>query len=196
MKFRFEDFTEGFSYTQREMDRAIVLRRYRASLILFMAGLVASGVTAFPLLAELKRLCLFLGISPTAAPASYAGLSLWIAIVHHGLDQTYAAFPWIAYGTDWLAFAHVVIALFFIGPLVEPVKNRWVLYVGLACCAAVFPLALIAGGLRGIPVYWRLLDCSFGFFGALPLLYCLRLSGRLAASVPGDTPVDNSSRRM
>jgi len=29
--------------------------------------------------------------------------------------------------------------------------------------------------LRGIPIYWRLIDCSFGVFGGLPLLYCLRL---------------------
>jgi hypothetical protein len=42
-------------------------------------------------------------------------------------------------------------------------------------CAAVFPLALICGEIRGIPLYWRLIDCSFGLFGAIPLLYCLKL---------------------
>jgi hypothetical protein len=31
--------------------------------------------------------------------------------------------PWLAYGTDWLAFAHIVIAVFFIGPFVDPVQN-------------------------------------------------------------------------
>jgi hypothetical protein len=30
------------------------------------------------------------------------------------------AYPFLAYGTDWLAFAHIVIAVFFIGPLVKP----------------------------------------------------------------------------
>jgi hypothetical protein len=31
----------------------------------------------------------------------------------------------------------------------------------------------------GIPLYWRLIDCSFGVLGAVPLLYCIRLSRRI-----------------
>src|SRR5512133_1689351 len=38
---------------------------------------------------------------------------------------------------------------------------------------------LICGSLRGIPVCWRLINCSFGVLGAMPLLYCLRLTGRM-----------------
>ena len=44
--------------------------------------------------------------------------------------------------------------------------------------------ALLCGPLRGIPFGWRLIDCSFGVLGAVPLLYCLRLTRRLAASPP------------
>jgi len=40
-------------------------------------------------------------------------------------------------------------------------------------CAGVAPLALIAGYVRGIPFYWRLIDWSFGVFGVVPLLLCL-----------------------
>lgn len=152
------------------------LQRYRVSLCLFIAGLVLSGVTAFPLLLEVKLLAAVLGIPETAEPSAYAGLRFWIATVRSGLDSSYGAYPWLAYGTDWLAFGHIVIALFFIGPLVRPAGNEWVLRVGLVACALVVPLALIAGSIRGIPFYWRLIDCSFGVFGALPLLYCLRLS--------------------
>jgi hypothetical protein len=50
---------------------------------------------------------------------------------------------------------------------------------GLIACALVIPLALIAGGFRGIPFYWRLIDCSFGFLGAIPLLFALRNVRRL-----------------
>ena len=42
-----------------------------------------------------------------------------------------------------------------------------------------FRLALICGPLRGIPVYWRLIDCSFGVIGIIPLVYCLRLLGKM-----------------
>jgi hypothetical protein len=46
----------------------------------------------------------------------------------------------------------------------------------------VIPLAFICGPIRGIPFWWRVIDCSFGVFGALPLLYCLRLVRRMQAS--------------
>jgi hypothetical protein len=54
-----------------------------------------------------------------------------------------------------------------------------VLNVGLIACVGVFFIALICGPIREIPLFWQLIDCSFGFLAALPLLYCLRLSRRL-----------------
>lgn len=125
------------------------------------------------------------GVVDHASYARHSGLAWWLGFVWHGLEETHAQFPFIAYGTDWLAFAHIMIALFFIGPWQDPVANAWVLEVGLACCAGVIPLALVCGHLRGIPLYWRLADCSFGVFGSLPLLYCLHLSGCMAK--PGET---------
>jgi hypothetical protein len=89
------------------------------------------------------------------------------------------AIRFLAYGTDWLAFAHLVIAVAFIGPLRDPVRNKWVLTFGVIACAGVVPLALIAGCVRGIPFYWRLIDCSFGVFGVVPLLICLSYVRRL-----------------
>ncbi len=166
-----------------ERDRALSrnpnLRRCRIAVVVFIAGLVLSGLTAFPLFAELKLICGALGVDPAAAPASYAGVRFWLATVQAGLARAYAESPWLAYGTDWLAFAHVAIALFFIGPLIDPARNRWPLVAGLMACALVIPVALIAGAVRGIPLYWRLIDCSFGVFGAIPLAYCLYASFRL-----------------
>jgi hypothetical protein len=73
------------------------------------------------------------------------------------------------YGTDWLAFAHIVIAIAFIGPLRDPVKNVWVVQFGMIACVLVIPTALICGQIRGVPFYWRLIDCSFGVIGIIPL---------------------------
>ena len=161
------------------MSRDPNMRRCRIALLIFMAGLIVSGLTAFPLLLELRLLSSWLGIDATAAPAAYTGLRFWIATVRLGLESTDGSYPWLAYGTDWLAFAHLAIAVFFIGPLIDPVRNRWVLVAGLVCCMMVVPLALIAGAFRGIPLYWRLIDCSFGVLGAVPLLYCLQLTRAL-----------------
>lgn len=98
------------------------------------------------------------------------GLSFWISRIYEGLSSTYKKYPFIAYGTDWLAFAHVVLAILFIGPLRNPVKNIWVIEFGIICCLLVFPFAIVFGAIREIPVLWRMADCSFGFFGLIPLV--------------------------
>ena len=153
-----------------------MLLRYRIALGIFIAGLILSGISALPLQWELSLLHRWFGNS--------GSVGNFISHVHAGIEQTYAQFPFFGYGTDWLGFGHFVIAAFFILPFVDPIKYRAVLYVGLIACAGVFVLALIAGPIRGIPFFWTLIDCSFGISGAIPLLYCLRLTrgfGRTAA---------------
>jgi hypothetical protein len=157
--------------------RDVTLKRYRLVLGVFILGLVLSGVTAFPLAREMDLLVGILGLDQN--PTRFGGLGFWIRTVHDGLGEMYAAHPWVAYGTDWLAFAHLILAIFFIGPFLDPVRNVWVLKAGLIACVLVVPLAMICGPIRGIPFGWRLIDCSFGVFGALPLYYCLRLTKRL-----------------
>lgn len=164
-----------------------LLRRYRLILGIFIVGLVISGVTAFPLNHELDLLARLLGVDTLAPQSAPHDLGRWILTVRDGLREMYAAHPWIAYGTDWLAFAHIVLAIFFIGPWRAPVRNVWVLHAGLIACLLVLPLALVCGPLRGIPLYWRLLDCSFGVLGALPLLYCLKLVKRMELSLPSSS---------
>ena len=88
--------------------------------------------------------------------------------VREGLTATGETYPFIAYGTDWLAFGHIIIALFFIPVYFEPVRYRGNLKVGLASCFFVIPLALICGPIRGIPIYWQLIDCSFGVICFFP----------------------------
>lgn len=153
------------------------LRRIRWWIAVMVAGLLLSGVTAFPLQVEVAWLHRMLASS---ALAEHVGLLAWIARVDAGLTATYAAYPFVAYGTDWLAFAHVAIAAAFLGPWMDPVRNKWVFMWGLLACAGVIPLALIAGPVRGIPLGWRMVDCSFGVVGCVPMLMCLREVRRLS----------------
>ncbi len=159
---------------KREADPAVerlaTLRRFRAVLSLFIAGLVVSGITAFPLQRELAAVTAVRGLERSSAADTSNSFDHWILTVRDGLRDSYARYPWLAYGTDWLAFAHIVIAVFFIGPLVDPVRNVWVLRAGIIACVLVIPLALICGAIRQIPFGWRPIDCSFGVFGAVPLL--------------------------
>jgi hypothetical protein len=147
----------------------VAIRRIRLLLSVFAVGLILSGVTAFPLVWETKLLDAWFGPG-TALGHRLPDLAAWIARVHAALEETSAKHPFLAYGTDWLAFAHLVIAVAFWGPISDPVRNEWVIDFGLIACAAILPLALIAGPVRGIPFYWRLIDCSFGIIGCIPLI--------------------------
>lgn len=157
------------------MTQADYLRRIRFWLAIFIAGLVFSGITAFPLQTELGGLVSLLHTHGLRAVAESTHLLPWVERVHEGLVATNAQYPFLAYGTDWLAFAHLVIAVAFLGPYFDPVRNKWIVTFGLIACGAVIPLALIAGGMRGIPFGWRMIDCSFGLLGAIPLVLCTRL---------------------
>jgi hypothetical protein len=160
-------------------------RRVRIWLGVFIAGLVLSGLTAFPLATEMQWLVALLHTSWIEPLAHSTGLFAWIERVSDALAAADAHYPFLAYGTDWLAFAHLVIAIAFIGPFIDPVRNKWVITFGLIACAGVIPLALIAGAVRGIPLGWRLIDCSFGVLGCVPLLICRQSIATLERSRPG-----------
>jgi len=136
--------------------------KIRGMLIFFMVALVISGATAFPVYSELKWA--LDGVKPYHGPGH-----AWLWQVWQGVRDTQGAYPFLFYGFDWLAFAHLVIALLFIGPYRDPVKNKWVIQWGMLACLAIIPLALIAGPIRSIPWYHILVDCSFGIFGLIPL---------------------------
>ncbi|CAN5284586.1 hypothetical protein BH09ACT5_BH09ACT5_20880 [soil metagenome] len=146
-------------------------RAIRVWLILFIVALVLSGLTAFPLETELRLGADILQATPLAG----TDLAEWIERVRDALIDTNDRYPFLAYGTDWLAFAHLVIAVAFIGPLRDPVRNIWVIQFGMIACVGIIPLALIAGAVRGIPLGWQLIDMSFGVIGIVPLLIVYRL---------------------
>ncbi len=165
-----------------DLSKTGLLRKFRIVLGIFMITLALSGLTAFPLEQELAMVCSARGLGHLHAPDVHDGLNSWLLTVRDGLGDTYAKYPWIAYGTDWLAFGHIVIAVFFIGAFVNPVRNVWVLQAGLVACALVVPLALVCGAIRHIPLGWQLIDCSFGVFGAVPLWFCRRWARELERS--------------
>jgi hypothetical protein len=149
-------------------------RRIRLLTWLFMAGLVLSGATAIPLQGELNLLVNFFG-----ADGKSSEMTRWLLRVRDALSQVQIQYPFLFYGTDWLAFGHFVIALAFVGALRDPVRNRWLFDFGLIACVLVIPYAFVFGGLRGIPFWWRLIDCSFGVFGFIPLWFCRKWTREL-----------------
>ena len=149
-------------------NKTTLQRRIRFLLVFFMCALAVSGLTAIPLQWELRLLM------PAIAKTSQWGInfpafSQWIARVNDAVQHGYGQYPFLAYGTDWLAFGHVAIAFAFIGPLRDPIKNIWVIEFGMIACLLVIPWTLIFGAMRGIPFFWQLIDMSFGILGIIPL---------------------------
>lgn len=139
-----------------------LLGRIKICIWIIIIGLAISGITAFPIQTELEYFNRHINLFP-------AGMQGWLTTIYNAIKNTNAQYPYLSYGTDWLAFAHVVLAILFIGPLINPVKNIWVIQFGMIACVLIFPLAFIAGSIREIPVFWRFIDCSFGAIGIVPL---------------------------
>ncbi|MGN6646053.1 MAG: hypothetical protein ACTHJT_05950 [Cytophaga sp.] len=158
----------------RESNKNQLEKKIRLLIISFIAGLVLSGVTAFPIESQLQIAVAHKSLLPWF-------LRGWLVQVYEAIKATNAIYPFISYGTDWLAFAHLVIAVAFIGPLRDPIRNIWVIQFGMIACVMIFPLALIAGPIREIPFYWQVIDCSFGVFGFILLYWCFRCIRQLEA---------------
>ena len=98
------------------MNAAETLRRRMRSLTwLLIVGLVVGGATAIPLQWELDTTARIFGVADSASGSATPGLAKWILKVRDAVRDTDAKYPFIAYGTDWLAFGHFAIAIAFVG---------------------------------------------------------------------------------
>lgn len=151
------------------------LKHIRRLLGFFIISLFISGLTAIPVEPELSFLS---GFFPAGS-----SMHAWLTKVLAAYRDVNASHPFLLYGYDWLAFAHFILAILFIGPFRDPVKNIWVIQFGLFACALIFPLAFIAGSCRGIPLGWQLVDCSFGAAGAIPLWLTYHKTRQLSLNI-------------
>lgn len=145
----------------KNKSRKQLTKEIRMLILFFIAALFISGLTAFPIETELQYANNLLQGSRR--------LAQWIGKCYFAIKQTNIQFPFLAYGTDWLAFSHIILAILFIGPLKDPVRNIWIIKFGFIACAGIIPLAIIAGHIREIPFFWQLIDMSFGIVGIIPL---------------------------
>lgn len=164
-------------------NKIAVQRRIRFLLLFFIFALGIAGLTAIPLRWELALLDRWLGVNSSIVQI-WPSMAGWVSHVNDSVQNGYGTYPLLAYGTDWLAFGHVVIAIAFIGPLRDPVKNIWVIEFGMIACILIFPWAIIFGMARDIPFFWTLIDISFGAFGILPLWMARADIRRLQAMLP------------
>jgi len=76
-------------------------------------------------------------------------LDLFLLRVIEGIEEMNATYPFLFYGYDWPAFAHIVLAVLFLGAMHDPARNVWVVQFGLIACALIPILAGISIPFRG-----------------------------------------------
>jgi len=133
-------------------------------------GLLVSGITVWPAVPELRIAVEIVwgGGAPTD------GLHGFVMHAIEGLEFVQAHYPFMLYAHDWLAFAHIMLAILFAGAIRDPVRNVWIVQCGLIMCALVPVLAGICIPLRGMPLVWFWIDFAFAPAAALPLWIALR----------------------
>src|SRR6266496_6314627 len=89
-----------------------IQKNTRRWVLFFMAMLFISGLTAIPVEWELSLAKRFFDFD--------SPIGIWLNNVFESLRETGKKYPWLFYGYDWLAFAHFVLAIVFIGPYKDP----------------------------------------------------------------------------
>ncbi len=149
------------------------MRKIKIYTLFLQFGLLISGITAFFIPEGVAFLILHTPL------IDFINLNDWLAYVLDGVLNIDRAYPFIWYGTDWMVFAHILFAILFCGLYTDPIRNIWLIRFGYIACILIFPLALIMGEIREIPMVWRLLDCGFGVLAGLVLFRIHTLTKRL-----------------
>jgi hypothetical protein len=163
------------------------LRQIKTLMAVAVMGLVLTVFVSFPIVTHTGYLGELAG-SNSALGGLFPDLAMWVDYVADAVASTDQNYPFLFYMSDWLVFAHIAIALFFIGAYRDPVRNIWIIEAGLISCILVIPLAAIAGEVRGIPVFWRLGDMSFGIVCFVPLWFARKWTKELEKSTPPSKP--------
>jgi hypothetical protein len=148
------------------MTKTRALTQTRVIFGLFSIALIGSGLTAIFAREGLQLLY------PLFSPGSildrlWPSMAEWLISVYLSVEATYTSYPFLAYGYDWLAFGHFIISIPFLMAIRDPLRLEWVVEYGIAACIAVLPFAIVFGAIRGIPLFWRLVDALFGIGGLL-----------------------------
>ncbi|MCP4343970.1 MAG: hypothetical protein GY795_00405 [Desulfobacterales bacterium] len=147
-----------------------LLNRAKLMLGIVAFGLLISGITVWPAIPGLKfAVHIAWGdTEPTGVLHSFVLQAI------EGLESVESEYPFMLYAHDWLAFAHIVLAILFAGAIRDPVRNKWIIQCGLIMCALVPVLAGICIPIRGLPLQWFWIDFSFAPAAAVPLWIALR----------------------
>ena len=147
-------------------------KRIKVAIIITIVGLLLNGISSLPLRTELDILLRY----PDRLPPF---LLEWWTYVRQGVYETSEKYNFMRYGFDWLAFAHLIIAIAFIGPLRDPIKNQWVIQWGMIVAALSILMAFGWERMRDIPIWWSFVDAGISYIAFTVLWLCNKWIGKL-----------------
>ena len=150
------------------------MRRAKWMIAIVALGLLVSGVTVWPAVPELE-LAQEIAWGGERGEGDIAG---FVDEAIEGLQSTEEQYPFLLYAHDWLAFAHIVLALLFAGAIRDPVRNKWIVQCGLVMCVLIPVLAGVGIPVRGLPWQWFFIDTAFGVVAGVLLGVAYRDIGR------------------
>lgn len=160
------------------IEQTLTLRKIRAVMGLAITGMIITIIISFPIVTHVNVLARWAGTGSMLGDI-FPTVGAWVDHVQAGVSQTNLTYPFLFYMSDWLVFAHVVIAIFFIGAYRDPVRNIWIIEASMMACVLVIFVAAIAGDVRGIPIFWRVADASFGIVCFFPLWFARKWTKQL-----------------
>lgn len=156
------------------------LKIIRLMLGMVVAGLLLSGLTTFWLPQEIKWLIETVwSNSPDTFPF-FSGEYELLVKVGRGLEIIDRDYPQILLGTDWLGFAHIILAILFLGALKDPARNIWVIQFGMISAVLVVPAAFLFGYVRELPSIHYFVDAAFGVTAFVPLYIAYSMAGKIS----------------
>ncbi|MFM7022017.1 MAG: hypothetical protein ACKOXB_03500 [Flavobacteriales bacterium] len=160
---------ENMDYFQSQIQIVKSEKQIRWLLWFFVVALFLSGLSAFPLVWGSEMLLQTLDFMNI-----HGQLLSFAKEVRRGVKFNDENFSFMAYGTDWLAFGHIMYALLFYGALRNPFKNKWLIHFGMIACVCIVPASFLMGHFRSIPLLWGIVDSSFGIVGFAVLYMVLK----------------------
>ena len=148
-----------------EIHQTKLRRKIKIAVVITIIGLLLNGISAIPLRTELNILL----SNPWAFPKF---INNWWMHLDKGVNETTNQYSFMRYGFDWLGFSHLLIAIAFIGPLKDPIKNEWVIKWGMIASGLGVLMALGWERLRSIPFWWSVVDASIVIIAFVILWFC------------------------
>jgi hypothetical protein len=145
--------------------------------------MILSGLMAIPIDQQAALFIQHYGHSSSVAGVICHLLDVYSTVKVRHTDLSFG------YGYDWLAVSHVFLGLLFMGIDMRFVRHMKIFEVGFFAYMVIIVVAIIQGIIKGMPVWWQVVNYAFGLAGFLLLWSYYHVSKKM--HIRSSTDVSN-----